>query len=147
MKRTATLVALIASLPVLARAGTLSGLTTADSCAYPFVSSAMAPVDYFFDAGPKVCKSLCQRAASQCKGYVKGYASCAGASYKNGNHYALENCALVSASPAALHDCRDAVNASYKAQKGDLAELASGQVDACAQWGKDCVAACVGAPL
>jgi len=146
MKRAAALT-LIALIPLLARAGTLSGLTSPESCAFPSVASAMAPVDVFVAAGPKVCASLCKRAAAQCKGYVRGYQRCALASYKNGNHYALENCALISASPAALHDCRDAVNASTKAQKGALAELVPGELDACAQWGKDCATTCAGAAL
>ena len=152
MKRTTAslgVIAVIASLALAvenARAGLLSNLTSAGDCAFPFVSSQMAPVDYFTAAGPKVCKSLCKHAASQCKGYVKGYAGCALASYKNENRYGLQNCGLISTSPAELKDCRVTVGANYKAEKTGLANFIPGQLDACAQWGDDCAAACA-APL
>jgi len=149
MKRTALSLCLVicAGAAGAARAGTLSSLTSASSCANPLVASAMAPVDYFVDAGPKVCKSLCKSAAAQCKGYVKGSASCALASYKSENRYRLENCVLVSATPADLKACRDAVNADYKSLKTEVHDFAPGQLEACGQWGRDCAAACSGAPL
>jgi hypothetical protein len=111
MRRAALSLGLISLTLVLAAhaqratAGTVSGLISPENCASPFVADAMADPNSFVPSGDKVCKALCKRAASQCKQYVKGSLSCSLGTAKLERRYGLENCKLISASPADLKTC------------------------------------------
>lgn len=144
------LIALTLALPMpadRAAAGTVSGLISPSNCASPFVADAMADPNSFVPSGEKVCKALCKRAASQCKQYAKGSLSCSLGAAKLERRYGLENCKLISASPADLKSCVAGVNAGYASFKAGNAQLAPQIMGDCAQWGDDCQTACAGTPL
>jgi hypothetical protein len=145
-----TLISLILGVwvpPEPAAAGTIQSLISPGDCASPFVAGAMQPPNTFTAAEDKACKALCKRAAAQCKQYAKGALACALGAAKLERRYALQNCKLISATPAALKECFASANDAYKGIKLDNAALAPQVLADCAGWGDDCQTACAGKPL